>query len=92
MHMEGRAEIWLHGIMTTNPLQSWHQFTEFLATRFDDLKPTNIISEFNKLSQTSYVSDYIDKFEDIRGFMYCLGRYCDNVYFVSSFIRGLKGG
>ncbi|GAA0170237.1 hypothetical protein LIER_24540 [Lithospermum erythrorhizon] len=51
---------------------------------------TSIIAEFNKLSQTSSVAEYIDKLEDLRGLMICLGRNYDEVYFVSSFISGLK--
>ncbi|GAA0167147.1 hypothetical protein LIER_22144 [Lithospermum erythrorhizon] len=36
MHMDGKLEIWLHGILTSNPPLTWAEFTDSLALRFDD--------------------------------------------------------
>ncbi|GAA0165090.1 hypothetical protein LIER_43702 [Lithospermum erythrorhizon] len=76
--MSIRVEIWLHGLTATDPPNSWGAFTAALMARFDDLSITNVISDFNKLTQTTSVNDYIDKFED--GFMVSLGRTYDETY------------
>ncbi|KAG9144844.1 hypothetical protein Leryth_018976 [Lithospermum erythrorhizon] len=84
--MDGKVEIWLHGILTSNPPLTWAEFTDSLALRFDDVSTTTIIAEFNKLSQTISISDYIDKFEELKGFMVSLGRNYDELYWLKEYV------
>ncbi|GAA0164563.1 hypothetical protein LIER_20164 [Lithospermum erythrorhizon] len=90
MHMDGRAEIWLHDLLTSNPLTNWKVFTDALACRFDDINISTIIYEFKKLTQHTSVNDYVNKFEELKGFMISLDRNYDELYWISSFISGLK--
>ncbi|GAA0158059.1 hypothetical protein LIER_15180 [Lithospermum erythrorhizon] len=74
MHMDGRAEIWLYGLVTSNPPPpptNWKAFTDTLACRFDDINITTVIFELNKLTKHTSISDYVNKFEELKGFMIC---------------------
>lgn len=46
--------------------------------------------KFNKLVQIGSLSEYIDRFEELKSMLY-KNSYLDEDYFVSKFISGLKG-
>ena len=49
-----------------------------------------MIEEFNKLQQKGAVEEYEEKFEELKTLMLLRNQKLDELYFVSSFISGLK--
>lgn len=58
--------------------------------RFKELGGDNVIEEFNKLSHTSTIKDYQEQFEILHPLVSVIQPSLKEVYFVSSFISGLK--
>ncbi|KAG8382322.1 hypothetical protein BUALT_Bualt05G0065400 [Buddleja alternifolia] len=61
-----------------------------LLERFDDIDPEMMIGEFNKLHQTSSVSQYIERFEELKSYMLIFNKDFPEEYFTASFISGLR--
>ncbi|KAK6151575.1 hypothetical protein DH2020_014210 [Rehmannia glutinosa] len=59
-------------------------------TRFEELKETRIIAEFNKLKHTGSYSDYVERFEELKACMIMLNSEYSEEYFVASFVSGLS--
>lgn len=49
MHFEGRAAQWVQNLCQKQVDMKWSQFLELVSARFEDLRETRIIAEFNKL-------------------------------------------
>ncbi|KAL4297353.1 hypothetical protein GQ457_12G009450 [Hibiscus cannabinus] len=90
MYLVGRAESWFDGYIMQKPRILWPEFATDLCLRFCDKASTDIIEEFNKLTQTGSVEQYQEKFEELPPFMLLHNSSLGDVYFLSSFISGLK--
>lgn len=90
MHLEGRADHWFQANYENIDGVYWREFAKVVSERFSDQEYENIIGEFNKLQQTTTVSAYPDKFEQLRPIVLSKQRELTEVYFVASFISGLK--
>ncbi|KAH6792935.1 hypothetical protein C2S52_003412 [Perilla frutescens var. hirtella] len=62
-----------------------------IKSRFDDLKETKIICEFNKLKHTGSYEDYVERFEELKACMDLLhpGEFTES-YYMASFLSGLR--
>ncbi|KAL4290632.1 hypothetical protein GQ457_14G012640 [Hibiscus cannabinus] len=89
-YLIGKAEYWFDGYIMQKHKATWHEFAADLCHKFCDKTFTDIIEEFNKLSQKSTVEEYQEKFEELKPFMIQQNASLDENYFVSSFISGLK--
>lgn len=91
LHFEGKAAQWF-GYMCQNYSEpSWERFVELVSARFEELKEGKVMAEFHKLSVTSSVDEYIDKFEELRSYLLMFNsRNYDERYFVDCFIGGLS--
>lgn len=91
MHFEGRAAQWFQNLSPTQTEITWKQFMEVVFARFEELKETKIIYEFNKLKHIGPYSEYVDRFEELRACMSMLNRggYSEE-YYIASFISGLS--
>ncbi|KAH6764368.1 hypothetical protein C2S51_015617 [Perilla frutescens var. frutescens] len=91
MNFEGRAALWIQNFNQKYLELSWKQFVEVVSTRFEELKESHIVVEFNKLKHTDNYQDYVDRFEELKNCMqmYGQGAYSEN-YFLASFISGLS--
>ncbi|KAK6136529.1 hypothetical protein DH2020_029725 [Rehmannia glutinosa] len=58
MHFEGRVAQWYQNFAMKQGELTWHQFLEVIAARFEELKESKVIAEFNKLKQTGSYTDY----------------------------------
>lgn len=67
MHFEGKTAQWFQNSSIIDTEISWEQFTEVVSARFEELREAKIVSEFNKLKQTGSYSEYVDKFEELKG-------------------------
>lgn len=91
MHFDGRAALWYQNHSQKQIELSWAQFLEVLTARFEDLRESRVIDEFNKLKQTGSYADYVDKFEELKACMSLInGEEFSENYFVASFISGLN--
>lgn len=62
-----------------------------ISARFEDLKTSNIIVEFNKLKQTGTYDEYVEHFDELKACM-LMGdnsKYTED-YFIASFVSGLS--
>lgn len=49
MHFEGRAATWFHSFSIEEHKIDWGQFVEILSARFEELRESQIVEDFNKL-------------------------------------------
>ncbi|CAA0811981.1 Unknown protein, partial [Striga hermonthica] len=88
MHLEGKAALWYQNF-SSQPLNlTWDQFIDVISARFEELRETKIISEFNKLRLKGSYEEYVEKFEELNACMQILGKYSEE-YFIASFISWL---
>ncbi|KAH6811974.1 hypothetical protein C2S51_025736 [Perilla frutescens var. frutescens] len=90
MQFEGKAAQWYQNLAARGLDLTWQQFLEVISARFDDLKETKIICEFNKLKHTGSYEDYVERFEELRACMGLLhpGEFTES-YYMASFLSGL---
>ncbi|KAH6761080.1 hypothetical protein C2S51_018029 [Perilla frutescens var. frutescens] len=91
MNFEEKAALWYQSYSTKLVNLTWNQFVDVVAARFEDLKETNIVVEFNKLRHTGSYVEYVERFEELKE---CMTLYDNNAYsetyFVASFLSGLS--
>ncbi|KAG8388303.1 hypothetical protein BUALT_Bualt02G0111500 [Buddleja alternifolia] len=90
VHLEGRAELWFQGYLERGVMPTWNQFLQAIYDRFDDTDPELMIGEFNKLHQTGTVTEYLEKFEDLKSHMLLFHREFPEDFFIASFVSGLR--
>ncbi|KAG8369727.1 hypothetical protein BUALT_Bualt14G0043900 [Buddleja alternifolia] len=90
VYLDGKAEMWFQGFMEGRELPSWPQFTLAILERFDDYDPELIVGSFNKLNQIGTVSDYLERFEELKSHMLIFNKDLPEEFFSSSFVNGLK--
>ncbi|XP_027066512.1 uncharacterized protein [Coffea arabica] len=90
MFLEGKADNWFQGVKLERPQLSWAEFSDLLCERFSGKGSRDVIEEFNKLQQKGVVEEYEEKFEELKTLMLLRNPKLDELYFVSSFISGLK--
>jgi hypothetical protein len=61
-------------------------------SRFSSNSTNSSIEQFHHLKQQTFVSDYIQKFEELRTLMQMQHPGLTGHYYISSFIDGLKEG
>lgn len=90
MHLEGKANQWYQYLSISQTDLNWAQFIELVSARFEELKETKIVAEFNKLKMMGSYADYVEKFEELRACLLLIyrGEFSED-YFIASFISGL---
>lgn len=90
MHFEGRASTWYRYYQASKGNMNWKLFQLDVVSRFENPEHKDVQDLFNKLIQTGSVSDYEDRFEELRAQVAQKNRGFIEDYFVSSFLSGLK--
>nr|XP_027126124.1 uncharacterized protein LOC113742491 [Coffea arabica] len=90
MFLEGKADNWFQEVKLERPNLSWTEFSDLLCERFASKASRDVVEEFNKLQQRGTVEEYEEKFEELKTLMVLRNPKLDELYFVSSFISGLK--
>ncbi|XP_074266111.1 uncharacterized protein LOC141588577 [Silene latifolia] len=90
LYVVGKAESWVHSYMTVRANIDWNYFAMDLCVRFKEAIDSNVVEEFNKLSQVGSLEDYLDTFEHLKGLMLQRKRRLPDQYFLDSFVGGLK--
>ncbi|KAK2974775.1 hypothetical protein RJ640_000438 [Escallonia rubra] len=90
VHFKGQAEHWFGTYTKAKGKVAWTEFVRDLNSRFAQLFKESIIGEFHKLRQLGSVEQYYNEFETLRSVLVNEGCKFEEVYFVQSFISGLK--
>ncbi|CAA0816707.1 Unknown protein, partial [Striga hermonthica] len=90
MHFEGKAAQWYQSFSSKCEDICWADFIELISARFEALKESKIIGEFNKLRHVGSYVDYVEKFEELRACMICMNHGYTEEYFIASFVSGLS--
>lgn len=90
LHFEGKANVWYRFYQSGRSNIPWKVFQLDVINRFEDPDTRDVQDLFNKLSQTGSVSEYEDRFEELRALVVTKNRNLTEEYFVSSFISGLQ--
>lgn len=69
---------------------TWETFCLNVCRRYGNIRPLDIVVEFNRLQQLTDVESYFNKFEDLRFYLLLINPIFNEAYFVYCFIRGLK--
>ena len=60
-----------------------------VCARFRDELGSQVVEEFNKLTQTGSIDDYLEKFEELKSLLQIRNPLLPTDYFVDSFMGGL---
>jgi hypothetical protein len=92
LHCHGPAQTWWRSLRTPANFLHWTQFFSMIYNRFSSLSSHISLESFHHLKQTTSVTEYILKFEEMMSLMQMDYLDLTEPYFVSSFIAGLKEG
>lgn len=90
MHFEGKAYTWYRYYQSSKRNVQWKLFQADVISRFENPEQLDVQDQFNKLKQTTTVTDYEDRFEELRALVVHKNKGFNEEYFLSSFISGLK--
>ncbi|XP_017221614.1 uncharacterized protein LOC108198371 [Daucus carota subsp. sativus] len=90
MHLDGKADVWYQSYKLMHDGGSWGDFCDAIMNRFGKTGGIDFQEEFNKLSQTGNLMEYVEKFEELKALILYRNPNLGEGYFVSSFISGLK--
>jgi hypothetical protein len=92
LHCYGMAQTWWRSLRAPANFIHWAQFCQMVFSRFSGYSSDSSVENFHHLKQTTSVSEYIQKFEELMALMQMEHPGLTEQYFISSFIAGLKEG
>ncbi|XP_060210958.1 uncharacterized protein LOC132637972 [Lycium barbarum] len=91
IHVRDRVDVWLDSYIVNNRGRiTWAKFCVEVCRRFGNVRPQDIVDEFNKIMQAGSVDRYQEKFEELTSYMSIINPLLNEAHFVSSFISGLR--
>jgi hypothetical protein len=90
LHCSSIAQTWWRSLRTPASYIHWTQFCSMVTNRFSFHSTHSSLEAFHHLKQTTSVSEYIQKFEELMSLIQMDYPGLSETYFVSSFIAGLK--
>ncbi|XP_060181956.1 uncharacterized protein LOC132611554 [Lycium barbarum] len=91
IHVRDRVDVWLDSYIVNNRGRiTWAKFCVEVCRRFGNVRPQDIVDEFNKIMQAGSVDQYQEKFEKLTSYMSIINPLLNEAHFVSSFISGLR--
>ncbi|XP_027166158.1 uncharacterized protein LOC113766138 [Coffea eugenioides] len=91
LHLEGMADLWYQNFKKDRGVVQWKDFGLEVCRRFSHVGEADAVEEFSKLSQTSTVLAYQEKFEELRSIVMLQVPELTESYYIASFLSGLKG-
>ena len=90
LYMSGKAELWFNGYAMCRPQMVWEEFVVDVCARFGDELGSQVVEDFNKLTQLGSIDQYLERFEDLKSLMLLKNPTLPPDYFVDSFVGGLS--
>ncbi|XP_026396141.1 uncharacterized protein LOC113290772 [Papaver somniferum] len=90
IHLDDKADMWFLDYQECKLFIDWNTFAYDVCCRFEDVAYDNYVGSFNKLSQTTTVEEYYERYESLKAVMKANNRNLSDDYFTMSFISGLK--
>nr|XP_027093534.1 uncharacterized protein LOC113713927 [Coffea arabica] len=91
LHLEGKADLWYQNFKKDRGIVHWKDFSLEVCRRFSTVGEADAVEEFSKLSQSSTVLAYQEKFEELRSIVMIQVPELTESYYISSFLSGLRG-
>ncbi|XP_026420039.1 uncharacterized protein LOC113316020 [Papaver somniferum] len=90
IHFDGKADSWFLDYQEGKTFLDWDKFIHDVCLRFEDVAYDNYVGSFNKLSQTSTLEEYFERYESLKAVMKAKHKDLFEDYYTLSFISGLK--
>lgn len=88
--MKGKACIWFQGYSKTHHDYLWEEMACAACKWLGEPNDGDLIEEFGRITQTSSVEEYIDKYQELRSIIMNQMSQVTMQYYVSVFVNGLK--
>ncbi|XP_026453525.1 uncharacterized protein LOC113354395 [Papaver somniferum] len=90
IHFDSQVDPWYPSYQQGKGSIPWSTFVQDLYARFEDVAHDNYVGSFNKLSQTTTVEDYYDKWEHYKSYIVANNPSLPDSFYTLSFISGLE--
>lgn len=91
MHLKDSVDVWFDSYLAHNRGNiTWSMFCFEVCRRFGNIRPLDIVDEFNKIQQLGTMEHYQRKFEELASYMIIVNPMLNEAHFVASFVSGLK--
>jgi hypothetical protein len=91
LHMEGRAGRWMQVYKMKQGLGDWAHFVQAVQEKFGSEEYSQSMRGLVHMTQRASLDEYIQEFEDSRYATMVHNPRLDETFFVSQFIKGLRG-
>lgn len=86
----GNAAFWLQSVRSQLAGATWFELCERVCARFSRDRQQTLIRQWIRISQSSTISDYVERFDSIMHQLLAYGGANEPIYFVTKFVDGLK--
>lgn len=90
LHLDGETDTWYQSTQLEEIDILWTEFARLVCHRFTKGGYEKLEGQFNKLQQRGRVDEYITQFEELKKHMMVQNPSLSELYFVNSFLSGLK--
>jgi len=90
IHLKGKAEVWFTSYVAVKKSVDWDEFIVNVCGRFKEDLGCKVVEDFSKVQQNGALDEYLEKFEELKAVMLQRTPALPDVFFVDSFISGLK--
>lgn len=86
----GNAAFWLQSVRSQLAGATWFELCERVCARFSRDRQQTLIRQWIRISQSSTISDYVERFDSIMHQLLAYRGANEPIYFVTKFVDGLK--
>ncbi|XP_059306204.1 uncharacterized protein LOC132057592 [Lycium ferocissimum] len=91
VHINKKMDAWFDVyVMEHGGVVTWEGFCLDVCHRYGNIRPMDIVIDFNRLQQWADVESYFNKFEELRFYLMLINPTLNRAYFVYCFVGGLK--
>ncbi|XP_073355673.1 uncharacterized protein [Aegilops tauschii subsp. strangulata] len=90
LNFSGPAGIWLQSVQKKLVGLDWEAFASLLCTRFGRDKHQMLIRQFYAIKQTTFVADFIERFESLMNHLISYSESTHLYFFLTRFVEGLR--
>ncbi|KAJ8438110.1 hypothetical protein Cgig2_015367 [Carnegiea gigantea] len=87
---KGRADVWFTSYIAVKKSVDWDEFIVDVCGSFKEDLGCRVVEDISKLQQNGALDEYLEKFEELKAVMLQRTPALPDVFFMDSFISGLK--